>query len=71
MKTKLNAESFSMHKRNYHKHNNKISSVISIPKVRAGKGSVYADLTPTLGGREVVSHRPSAQENTLSYTHLP
>ncbi|KAH0648064.1 hypothetical protein KY285_033312 [Solanum tuberosum] len=40
-------------------NNNNILSVT--PLVGSGKGSVCADLTPTLGGREVISDRPLAQ----------
>lgn len=34
--------------------------------MKYGKGSVYANLTLTLGGREVVPDPPSAQENNRS-----
>uniref|UniRef100_A0A0V0HFP6 Putative ovule protein n=1 Tax=Solanum chacoense TaxID=4108 RepID=A0A0V0HFP6_SOLCH len=40
-------------------NSNNIPSVI--PQVACGEDRVYADLTTTLGGREVVSARPLAQ----------
>uniref|UniRef100_A0A0V0IAE7 Putative ovule protein n=1 Tax=Solanum chacoense TaxID=4108 RepID=A0A0V0IAE7_SOLCH len=37
-----------------------------IPQVGFGEGRVYANLTPTLGGRETVSDRPSTQGKLLT-----
>lgn len=33
-----------------------------IPQVGCREGRMHADLTPYLGGRDIVSNRPSAQE---------
>jgi len=34
--------------------------------VGSGEVRVYTDLTPTLGGKEVVSNRPSAESKSIS-----
>lgn len=46
----------------YSKYNNNIPNVIA--QVRSREGRKYADLTPTLVGKEVIPYRPLAQEKT-------